>query len=732
MCDEIKVLESHCWSKDIVSHSDFSMPGLNNLGNTCFMNATLQCLVYLPTFSQCAMDKGLSQTRSANGGKFAVGQKMFLQLRSLIRKLHGVGSNKPHSSMTPRAIADLIISLGSDGRKARFRLGRQEDAHEFLVHLLDAMKEGELRAAGIDSRRSGWRDRLPIPRLDETTLIHRIFGGYLRSQVVCPSCGYCSNTYDPFFDLDLEVSKKRVNCILTAISEFTRKEKLDVDNRWRCSKCKKYVCPTKQLSVFRPPLTLCIQFKRFSFNSFGGGHRGKYSSGGGGKINKPIQFPSKLNLPLSDGRKCDYNLTGVVSHIGGSSSSGHYTAFVKRPSHTKSAWFHMDDSYAQEVSEKAVLSNQNAYVLFYSRSEVKVEYPKPPSGGMSSSEAVKVVAARVRARADSMASASSVDSISKNHSRDILPSLKQFHDRTQIIDSPISSSTKDVPQTARSSSTSSSSSEGSLSDVKKDLKASLQPAQLYDDNSSSDSSFSSKSLESDSSLEISEVSDEGILQVDDDGNDEISKLLGKKGPLTESLLDDNEEASFNSDDMIESSDESSEEMTELMKLAVIKKDELSDEDSEDKTVTKPDDEKPRSGVTLESVESKKETTEAYKKSKTATRLSLSDVQEGNIEVIGKRHKKLWKPIERGGKGTELLGTVKVGGWDEDEETNDLNKCDASDIKGTTYKNFEHTRGMVLHDMNKKDRERKRNHYLDRWNAKLDEGKVRFRSNAFDY
>ena len=149
---------------------------------------------------------------------------------------------------------------------------------------------------------------------------------------------------------------------------------------------------------------------------------------------------------------------------------------------------------------------------------------------------------------------------------------------------------------------------------------------------------------------------------------------------------------------------------------------MSDEDSEDKTVTKPDDEKPRSGVTLESVESKKETTEAYKKSKTATRLSLRDVQEGNIEVIGKRHKKLWKPIERGEKGTELLGTVKVGGWDEDEETNDLNKCDASDIKGTTNKNFEHTRGMVLHDMNKKDRERKRNHYLDRWNAKLDEGK----------
>jgi hypothetical protein len=36
---------------------------------------------------------------------------------------------------------------------------------------------------GINPLKNGWRDRLPIPRLDETTLIHRMFGGYFRSQV---------------------------------------------------------------------------------------------------------------------------------------------------------------------------------------------------------------------------------------------------------------------------------------------------------------------------------------------------------------------------------------------------------------------------------------------------------------------------------------------------------------------------------------------------------------------
>jgi ubiquitin C-terminal hydrolase len=101
--------------------------------------------------------------------------------------------------------------------------------------------------------------------LDETTFIHRVFGGYLRSQVRCTKCGFLSNTYDPFLDLALEVSKKSSDSISSAFQEFSRKETLDNNNRWRCSSCRKDVCATKQLTVFRPPLSLCIQLKRFTF-----------------------------------------------------------------------------------------------------------------------------------------------------------------------------------------------------------------------------------------------------------------------------------------------------------------------------------------------------------------------------------------------------------------------------------------------------------------------------------
>jgi len=401
LCDERAVLATHCWKSTGIETgwklSELSQKypprGMTNLGNTCFLNATLQCLAYLPTFCQCITSLSPSPT---NGNS---GQKIILMMRSLLRKIHflDVEEGGKTSSFAPRGIVNALPTLG--GAKRRFRLGRQEDAHEFLVFLLDAMKDGELIEAGINPQKSGWRDRLPIARLDETTLIHRMFGGYFRSQVRCTNCEYKSNTYDPFLDLALEVSQVNMNTLSSAISYFTRKEKLDARNQWKCGGCKQRVCATKQFTIFRPPLTLCIQLKRFSFG-------GSWGHSAGQKICKPIQFPLSLSLPLSDKRKCEYDLTGVIVHVGGSSNSGHYMAYVKKPGRGNSyQWYHMDDSCASKVSENQVLQQSNAYILFYCRKEVKLEFPTPPArSNMSAEEASQSGKARAKARADSIAS----------------------------------------------------------------------------------------------------------------------------------------------------------------------------------------------------------------------------------------------------------------------------------------------------------------------------------------
>lgn len=140
--------------------------------------------------------------------------------------------------------------------------------------------------------------------------------------------------------------------------------------------------------MFRPPLSLCVHLKRFGFEEgesftlggWGCGHRhskGLSTTGNGGsKISKKIDYPAHLSLPLSDGRVCQYLLTGVIIHVGNTATTGHYTSYVKQPGVSK-LWCHMDDSFVEMVSENTVLKQRDAYVLFYTRKEVTLEFPPP-------------------------------------------------------------------------------------------------------------------------------------------------------------------------------------------------------------------------------------------------------------------------------------------------------------------------------------------------------------------
>ncbi len=156
LCDERIVLQSHVWNiKRFYNNSNaVSSPqprGFVNLGNTCFLNATLQCLIYMPSFCQSITALPPSCYDTNGSSKKLHGQRITVGLRSLARMAHGIASmenNEPPRTkpIAPKTIHSLITSCKTSGH--RFRPGRQEDAHELLVHLLDAMHEGELFAAG--------------------------------------------------------------------------------------------------------------------------------------------------------------------------------------------------------------------------------------------------------------------------------------------------------------------------------------------------------------------------------------------------------------------------------------------------------------------------------------------------------------------------------------------------------------------------------------------------------
>jgi len=239
-----------------------------------------------------------------------------------------------------------------------FRMGRQEDAHEYLIALLDAMHERSI--AGIPK---------PPPDVEFTSFIYRIFGGRIRSQVKCTSCNYESNTYDPFLDLSLEIN--HASSVDKALKRFTAIESLDGANKYKCPKENRSVRAVKRMTVETAPSVLVIQLKRFEFSM------------SGRKVSKQVEFDPVLDLsPYMSQRPSTpamYDLYGVLVHQGHSMHSGHYFCFVKGGANGD--WHKFDDTRVNLTAERNVLG-QSAYILFYIKRQMASASPTVVAGPM--------------------------------------------------------------------------------------------------------------------------------------------------------------------------------------------------------------------------------------------------------------------------------------------------------------------------------------------------------------
>uniref|UniRef100_A0A8D0KVW5 USP domain-containing protein n=1 Tax=Strix occidentalis caurina TaxID=311401 RepID=A0A8D0KVW5_STROC len=100
--------------------------GLHNLGNTCFLNATIQCLTYTPPLANYLLSR--EHGRNCHQEGFC----MMCIMQSHTIQAFGSSGNaiKPVS---------FIQNLKNIAQHICF--GRQEDAHEFLRYTIDAMQK---------------------------------------------------------------------------------------------------------------------------------------------------------------------------------------------------------------------------------------------------------------------------------------------------------------------------------------------------------------------------------------------------------------------------------------------------------------------------------------------------------------------------------------------------------------------------------------------------------------
>ena len=71
-------------------------------------------------------------------------------------------------------------------------------------------------------------------KLAETTWVHKIFGGQLRSRVTCGQCGYNSDTFDSILDLSLDINN--AVSVKDGLKRFTAVDTLRGTNKYKCEK----------------------------------------------------------------------------------------------------------------------------------------------------------------------------------------------------------------------------------------------------------------------------------------------------------------------------------------------------------------------------------------------------------------------------------------------------------------------------------------------------------------
>ena len=304
-----------------------------------------------------------------------------------------------YSAILPR---DLLLNLDKIGD---FRLGDQEDAHQFLLSMLwklhdafvdidtinrklsEEKKDGKVnRGPGaqkspvVESKLTGFVDAVDKQLVEETSFLYQMFGGRFLHKTRCIECGKVSMIPERFLALSLGLASG------ASVEEALRNScKIEVlpktDESLVCDTCERRVTVQRQTTIWQAPEVLIVHLKRFDND--------------GRKINKSVAFSQNMDFsdvisrdsPHAKEIPTTYSLYAMIAHYGPFMGSGHYVAFAR----LDGKWYLFDDKSVFGINE-AIVMKQNAYILFYTKNPVATpsNIPLRTSSGPSSSSSPNI------------------------------------------------------------------------------------------------------------------------------------------------------------------------------------------------------------------------------------------------------------------------------------------------------------------------------------------------------
>ena len=332
--------------------SDFK--GLKNFGNSCYSNVVIQILNSIPEFFN-TLYKGYCLAENENN--------LFLDYPILSRVIEIISNYKlKNTSLASNYLKEIVNKFDSSGS--------QNDAHEFLVFLLEQLNEELLRIGvkykisdnknkitDFNNDEGGWeevkKDGKTMKQINSlksfhTSILGDIFQGIIKQDIIQKGKSSSNCQIEPFFTLQLDNDESTIELMF---EKFFKKKMIEDSGD-------KYI----QSFIEKCPNIFIVNPKGFYYDK---------NIQTIIKIKKDLIFKEKLILkkeyvsPYLRNKNIEYELIGTIVHKGRLATEGHYICYCKN--NIDKTWFYLDDNKVIKVSEE-IIHNIRPYILFYKKS----------------------------------------------------------------------------------------------------------------------------------------------------------------------------------------------------------------------------------------------------------------------------------------------------------------------------------------------------------------------------
>jgi ubiquitin C-terminal hydrolase len=344
---------------NIETYKNKGLSGLTNLGNTCFLNSTMQVLSHTYELNNF-LEKKTYKKRLNNKYDSSLLIE-WDELRELLWKENCI--------VSPFKYVKTVQKLAKLKGQYMFTGFNQNDLPEFLIFVIDCFHNALSREVNmtIEGQIKDEKDKIAVKCFErikqmyekDYSEIWNIFYGIQVSQLEHATSGKkLSMVPEPYFIINLPIPENNKSpTLLDCFDKYVEPEILDGDNCVTDEEIGLKVPAKKSMMFWNFPNILAIDIKRFNAMNR--------------KNQIMIDFPLE-NLNLSKyviGYNKDsfiYDLYGVCNHSG-SVMGGHYTSFVKN---ANGKWYHYNDTSVSEVSMTQQIITPKAYCFFYRKREI--------------------------------------------------------------------------------------------------------------------------------------------------------------------------------------------------------------------------------------------------------------------------------------------------------------------------------------------------------------------------